>query len=87
MAARLERHVHRRAGGARPGLLEGVHLGMRAAGALVMALADDDAVGVDEHGADHRVGRRRAVRARGVEQRATHHGDVVHHQARNSAWT
>ena len=50
------------AGGAAGGLGQRVHLGVRPAGALVLALPDHDPVAIDHHRADHRVGRGHARR-------------------------
>ena len=55
VAARLERAVQRRAAGARTGLGQRVHLGVRFTGALVEALPDDDAVGRHHDRADQRI--------------------------------
>ena len=55
VGARLERAVQRRAARPRAGLVERKHLGVRPAGPLVRAPADDHALVVDDDGADHRV--------------------------------
>jgi len=71
MRARLERGVQRRAarGVTRP--RERVHLGVRLARSVVIALADDLAAADDDR-AHHRVGARPARGARREAQRALH---------------
>ena len=70
--ARLERAVQRGAARASAGLVQRVHLGVRFAGAMVIALADDDAVGRYDDRADERIGARAPEAAGGVKQRALH---------------
>ena len=70
VVARLERHDRGRAAGVVAGRGQRVDLGVRRAGAAVVALGDLGAVGVEQHAADPRVGaerdagRRRQRRAR-----------------------
>jgi hypothetical protein len=79
MAAGLERAIERRAAGARPRRRERVHLGMRLAGALVEALADNDAVRRHDDGTNERVGARAPAPARRMKQRSLHELRVAQH--------
>ena len=56
------------------GLGQRVDLGVRRPGAAVEALGDLDAVGVEQHAADARVGAERDAGGRGERERAPHGG-------------
>ena len=77
--ARLERAVQRRSAGARSGLFEREHFGVRFAGALVRAVTDDDAVIGHDAGADDGVRRRAAEPTTSVLERPPHPPGVVYH--------
>ncbi len=70
-----------------PAAASATDLGMGLAGPLVEALPHDHAVDIDHDRAHERVRRGGALRARGVEERAPHHAQVVYHDGRNSAST
>ena len=76
VGAGLHRHVERRAAGALAGRLERDHLGVRAALALVPALADDVAAGDDDR-ADDRIRPSRAAPALGELDRPLEMSDAL----------
>ncbi len=83
--ARLERDVERRAAGLLARRLERDHLGVRPAGPLVPALADNLAVGDDDR-ADDRVRMRRSAPTLGELERMLEVVAVAHVTACASPW-
>jgi hypothetical protein len=76
VAARLERHVHRRPARVRVAAgQQRLALGVRLSVGGMEALAEHDAV-LDHHGADHRVRRRQPLPAGGELDRASQMGLV-----------
>ena len=79
MAARLERHIHRRAVRVGTRVLQRKHLGVRLAGPRVPSLPHHHTVAAHHHGAHQWVGRRYALGPSRMEQRAPHVLGVTHH--------
>src|SRR5439155_22275287 len=72
VTAGLEGAEHGRPAGARAGHLERIDFRVRLAGAFVVALTDDQAVGRHDDGAYHRVGARASASARGEKKGPIH---------------
>src|SRR5262249_18238959 len=71
-AAGLERAVERRSLRPRARHLQRAHFRVRCSSALVMTVADDNAVGGNDYRSDHRVRARAAAAARRMKKRAVH---------------
>jgi hypothetical protein len=88
MAAGFERAVESRATGPLAGAIERANFGMRQAGALVITVTDNDAVIIDNHGADHGIGCSLAASALRQAQGTVHERQIrAHHFSSNSAST
>ena len=91
--ARLERAVERRASRPGAGVGERQDLGVRLPRRLVRPASDDDALVVDDHRPDHRIGAGAAAAPLGECERAGHvhgvggHGTVDYHFSSKSAST
>lgn len=75
MVARLQSDDCGRAGCKRTGRGESLRFGVRFAFALVVALADDPVLGIEEYAADWRIGACRAEAGGGQGDGAPHGGD------------
>jgi hypothetical protein len=63
-----------------------MHFGVRLTGALVKALADDDAVGGNDDRANERVRAGAAAAAGGVKERPLHHSLVERLRGHHFSW-